>query len=128
MRVIPAKKIYSFNCKRGVKPSKVDKMQPTPKEKRKEKRGFLDADLLIYIRPLEHACRRYALKRILKNKVPPPEANPAPKDVQSSTPGLHYDLSKSFASFGESKISLRNSSLRSETLKDILDSPLRYRI
>lgn len=128
MQSIPGKKIYSFNCKRGVKPLKVKKMQPTPKEKRKEKRGFLDADLLIYIGPLAHPCRRSAPKRILKNKVPPPKATPAPEDVQSSTPGLHYDLSKSFATFGESKTYLRHSALRSETLKYVLDSPLRYRI
>ena len=128
MYLIPGKKFYSFNCKRGVKPLKVKKTQPTPKEKRKKKKGFLDADLLIHIRPLEHSCRRSDPKKILKNKAPPPEATPAPKDVQSVTPGLRYDLSKSSATFGESKISLRHSPLRSETLKDILESPLRYRI
>ena len=102
MYLITGKKFYSINCKRGIKPLKVGKMQPTPKEKRKEKRGLLDADLLIHIRPLEQLRRRYDPKKMLKNNAPPPETTPAPKDVQSVTTGLHYDLSKSSATFGES--------------------------
>lgn len=102
MQSISSKNIYPFNCKRGVKPLKVYKVQPAPKEKRKAKRGLSDADFLIPISPLEHPCRRYAPKKILENKAPPPETTPAPKGVRSSATVIRYDLSNSSATFEES--------------------------
>lgn len=80
MQSISSKNIYPFNCKRGVKPLNLYKVQPAPKEKRKAKRGLSVEGLLIVLGPLAHPYRRYALKRILENKVPPPAATPAPKE------------------------------------------------
>ena len=96
MQLISSENIYPFNCKRGVKPLNLYKVQPLPKEKRKAKRGLLDADLLIVLSPLEHPHRRSDMKSIFDNKVPPPEATPAPKDVQSVTTELHSALKSIF--------------------------------
>lgn len=102
MQSILSKNVYPFNCKRGEKPLNLYKVQPLPKEKRKAKRGLPVAGLLIVLSPLEHPYRRYAPKRILENKAPPPETTPAPKDVQSSATELRYDLSNSSATLEES--------------------------
>ena len=126
MQSILIKNIYPFNCKRGVKPLKAYKVQPLPKEKRKAKRGLSVAGLLIVLSPLGHPYRRYALKRILENKVPPPVATPAPKERTKSLRLKQLPPPKTFSQSLQSYTTTSQIlTLRSKNLKFFKDI-LRY--